>query len=70
MKCWIDIQLYNDVYIFMIFSQSHSFLTGILTFEGLFDQVTIQKAEMLFQFGKIDEADKLIDKPHNTLRCS
>ena len=36
------------------------------TFEGLFDQVTLQKAEILFQHGKIDEADKLISKLHNT----
>ena len=36
------------------------------TFEGLFDQVKIQKAEILFQLGKIDEANKLIKNLHNT----
>ena len=35
-------------------------------YEGLFDQVSIIKAEILFQSGKIKEADKLIDNPNNT----
>jgi len=35
-------------------------------FEGLFDQVSIIKAEILFQSGKIREADKLIENLNNT----
>lgn len=59
------IQLMNVLH-FQDFAPVTRFFDRNANFKGLFDQVTIQKAEMLFQLGKIDEADKLIKNLHNT----
>ncbi|HAH25482.1 MAG TPA: hypothetical protein DCL77_17290, partial [Prolixibacteraceae bacterium] len=59
------IQLFNVLH-FHDFRPVTLFFDRNSTFEGLFDQVAIQKAEMLFQLGKIDEADQLISNLHNT----
>jgi hypothetical protein len=53
--------LYNED-----FTGTSNFFDRNVGFEGLFDQVSIIKAEILFQSGKIWEADKLIDNLNNT----
>ncbi len=60
-----NIQLFNVSH-FQDFASVMQFFDRNVSFEGLFDQVAIQKAEMLFQLGKIEGADKLIKNLHNT----
>jgi len=48
------------------FTGTSNFFDRNSDFEGLFDQVAIIKAEILFQSGRIAEADKLIDNLSNT----
>ena len=59
------LQQYNVLH-FQSFTPVIQFFDRNAAFKGLFDQVTTQKAEMLFQLGKIDEADQLIKDLHNT----
>ena len=60
-----DLQMYNVLY-FQDFTPVTQFFDRNPEFQGLYDQVAIKKAEMLFQLGRIDEADELIKNLHNT----
>jgi len=60
-----NVQLINVLYM-LDFASVIQFFDRNVAFEGLFHQVTIQKAEMLLQLGKIDEAAQLIKNFHNT----
>ena len=59
------VQLFNVMH-FHDFTPVIQFFDRNPGFEGLFDQVVIQKAEMLFHLGQIDEADRLIKNLHST----
>lgn len=60
-----NIQL-QDVLHFQDFTPVSQFFDRNPSYKGLFDLVPVQKAEMLFQQGKIDEADKLDAVLRNT----
>lgn len=60
-----NISLYN-VMQFQDANPVEQFFDRNPAFEGLFNQVAIQKAEMLFQLGKIVEANKIIGTLYNT----
>ena len=59
------VQFYNVVH-FQDFGPVTEFFNRNATFDGLFNQVATQNAEMLFHLGQIDQADKLIGNLHNT----
>ncbi|MFA5328459.1 MAG: DEAD/DEAH box helicase [Prolixibacteraceae bacterium] len=59
------IQLLN-VLNFQDYTSTQHFFERNPSFDGLYNQVLIQKAEMLFQLGKIDEADLLVKTLYNT----